>query len=131
MFWTHFPESVHLEIKVSRYDEVAQQKDSNTSIASWNKATQLRNSDECLWVRISLDWVNSQRIVLIAASLFYGDPESGKLGFYYQLHKFPIGMEWNNKLRCLAVTPPSLHEFESAECKLLCVYMCVLANTKS
>ena len=71
---------MHLEIKVSRYDEVAQQKDSNTSIASWNKATQLRNSDECLWVRISLDWVNSQRIVLIAASLFYGDPESGKLG---------------------------------------------------
>ena len=88
---------MHLEMKVSRYGEVAQQKDSNTSVASWNKATQVRNSDEYLWVKISLDWVNSQRIVLIAASLFYGDPESGKLGFYYQLHKFPIGIKLNNK----------------------------------
>ena len=42
-----------------------------------------------------------------------------------------MGIKLNNKLRCIAVIPPSLHEFESAYCKLLCVYMCVLANTES
>lgn len=48
IFQTHSPESAHLEMKVSRHGDVAQWKDSNPSVATQGKATQLGNSASVL-----------------------------------------------------------------------------------